>query len=168
VSDQSDHDRNIRAAERAHDNVNALARIAAEASTKDAQEAIKISFLINGGATVAVLAFLSTFATKPGITAADLRVIAHSLFWFIAGIIFAGITAAIAYLTNSLYAGNFLDQERVWEHPYVKETTSSKRKFRWARRFNWIGFILAWISLLLFICGVFVAAKGILSLVGKS
>jgi hypothetical protein len=42
MADQSAYDRNQRAAERQHDQVNDLGKTLTEASVKDAQEAIKV------------------------------------------------------------------------------------------------------------------------------
>jgi hypothetical protein len=50
-------DRNIRAAERQHDLSAEFDKRLTEAATRDAQESIKLIFLINSGAAVAMLAF---------------------------------------------------------------------------------------------------------------
>jgi hypothetical protein len=65
------------------------------------------------------------------------------------------------YLSNSLYAANLAEQDKIWEHPFVKPNERSERKLWWAKFYNWAGFILAWVSLLLFIAGVFVAARAL-------
>jgi hypothetical protein len=160
MSDQSNHDRKLREAERAHDLVNDLGKRMTEAACRDAQEAIKVALLINGGAAVAILAFISTMG-RNGFSLPDLRAVSNSLFYFAGGIVSAGITAAFAYLANGLYAGNFFEQEKYWVHPYVKENPRSKRMLWWARFFNWAGFILGWVALALFIAGVFVAARAL-------
>jgi hypothetical protein len=68
MSDQGEYDRNQRAAERAHDLANDLGKRLIEASTRDAQEAIKVVVLVNSGAAVAILAFIGTLASRKGIT----------------------------------------------------------------------------------------------------
>lgn len=161
MSDQGQYERNLRAAERAHDLANDLGMRMNEASARDAQEAIKIALLINGGAAVAMLAFIAGIVGRTNIGLSDLGSVAHSLFWFAGGIVLAGITAACAYLANGLYSANQFEQDRVWEHPYVRPNERSQRMFWWARFFNWSGFILAWISLALFIGGVFAAARAL-------
>jgi hypothetical protein len=82
MSDQSGNDRNQRAAERQHDLVDDLEKRLTEASARDAQEAIKVALLVNSGAAVAILAFISTLASRSGITFTDLKAIMKSLYWF--------------------------------------------------------------------------------------
>jgi hypothetical protein len=166
MADQSAYDRNQRAAERQHDQVNDLGKTLTEAYVKDAQEAIKVILLINSGAAVAILAFISTIAARSGITLTNLKAVTNSLHWFTWGIVSSGVTAAFAYLANSLYAGHLSAMDKIWEHPYVRENAKSRRMLRWAKFFNWSGFILAWLGLLLFIRGVYVAAHAIEKLVG--
>jgi hypothetical protein len=50
MPDQSQYDQ--RAAERAHDLTNDLGKKLTEASTRDAQEAIKVILLVNSGAAI--------------------------------------------------------------------------------------------------------------------
>jgi hypothetical protein len=161
MSDQGESDRNQRAAERQHDSIEDLGNRLTEASTRDAQEAIKVVLLINGGGAVAILAFIGALASRTGITLVNLKAITSSLYWFSGGIISSGFTAAFAYLANSLYAGHLSAMEKVWEHPYVRENVKSRRMLRWALGFNWAGLILVIAGLGLFVRGVYVAAHAI-------
>jgi hypothetical protein len=78
MSDQGAYDRNQRAAEREHDLVIDRGTRLTEASTRDTQEAIKLVLLINSGAAVAILAFISTLASRSGITLANLKSVTNS------------------------------------------------------------------------------------------
>src|SRR6516162_6177922 len=89
-------DRNIRAAERQHDLSAEFEKRLVEASTRDAQEAIKLIFLMNSGAAVAMLAFIASLASRPGITLLNLKAVVHSLYWFMAGIVLAAVTSLLA------------------------------------------------------------------------
>jgi hypothetical protein len=104
MSDQGAYDRNQRAAEREHDLVIDRGTRLTEASTRDTQEAIKLDLLINSGAAVAILAFISTLASRSGISLANLKSVTNSPYWFTEGSVFAGLTAGFAYLSNSKYA----------------------------------------------------------------
>jgi hypothetical protein len=165
MSDKSTYDRNLRAAERQHDLNTDLSKRLVEASTRDAQEAIKIVFLINSGAAVAILAFIASLAARSGITLATLKAVTHSLYWFIGGIIFAGITSVFAYICNSLYSSHLSRLDKIWEHPYVRENAGSRRMLWWAQFFNWSALTLGGLALILFIRGVFVAARAFEKLV---
>src|SRR2546423_10884028 len=114
MSDQNQYERNMRAAERAHDLANDLGMRMNEASARDAQEAIKIALLINGGAAVAILAFIAGIVGRTNISLSDLRSVAHSLFWFAGGIRLAGTTTACAYVAHTPHSGNHFEPETVW------------------------------------------------------
>jgi hypothetical protein len=165
VSDESAHDRNLRAAERQHDLNSDLSKRLVEASTRDAQEAIKIVFLINSGAAVAILAFIASLAARSSTTLPNLKAVIHSLYWFIGGIIVAAITSVFAYVCNSLYSSHLSRLDKIWEHPYVRENAGSRRMLRWAQVFNWSALALGVLALILFIRGVFVAARAFEKLV---
>jgi hypothetical protein len=154
-----------RAAEREHDHQNDLGKRMLDAAARDAQEAIKVALLINGGAAVAILAFMgSLVAPKGGFTLAELKSVGNSLYWFVAGIVAAGITSGCAYFCNSLYAGFRLEQKRIWEWPYVESTKKSARYRCMALWLNWIAVGFAGVSLLLFVGGVYIAASAIVNL----
>src|SRR5882724_3142006 len=87
----------IRAGERAHDINKEYELTLINAATRDAQEAMKVALAINGGAAIAVLAFMST---KDIDLLTKLFPIIYSLIWFAAGVIFAALTAGSAYLSN--------------------------------------------------------------------
>lgn len=167
MSDDSANDRDRRAAERAHDLVNDKGKRLIDAATRDAQEAIKTALLINSGAAVAILAFISSLASKPNVALADLKPITNCLYWFASGVVAAGVTSAFAYLSNGLYSAHFFDQTKTWTYPYVEPNETSKRKQWWAQFFNWAGVILTSASLILFVVGVVMAARAILNLVDK-
>ena len=158
-------DRNIRAAERQHDLSAEFEKRLVEASTRDAQEAIKLIFLMNSGAAVAMLAFIASLASRPGITLLNLKAVVHSLYWFMAGIVLAAVTSLLAYLCNGLYSGHLSLQDKTWEHPYIRENPKSKRMLLWAKALNWSALITGVSALALFIRGVFVAARAIEKLV---
>jgi hypothetical protein len=161
-------DRNIRAAERQHDLNTDLSKRLIEASTRDAQEAIKIVFIINSGAAVAILAFIATLASRSSITLANLKAVIHSLYWFTGGIIFAAITSVLAYLCNQFYSAHLSSLDKIWKHPYVRENARSQRELRLGRIFNWIALALGVVALALFIRGVYVAARAIERLVATN
>src|SRR6266446_6671491 len=62
----------VRLAERAHDVATQFGAKANEAATKAAEEAIKAVILINGGSSIAMLAFIGTLASKDLLSSAQL------------------------------------------------------------------------------------------------
>jgi len=134
-------DRNIRAAERQHDLSAEFDKRLTEAATRDAQEAIKLIFLIISGAAVAMLAFIASLASRSGITLANLKAVIHSMYWFITGIVLIAITSVLTYLCNNLYSGHLALQDKAWEHPYIRENPRSKRMLLLAKVLNWSALI---------------------------
>src|SRR4051812_39835989 len=82
-------DREMRAAERAHDRSKGYQLKLLDAATRDAQEAMKVALAINGGAAVAVLTFSGAVAYKGGIGLAYLIYAMISLGLFAAGVLLA-------------------------------------------------------------------------------
>jgi hypothetical protein len=162
---QRAYEQNLRAAEREHDLANDLGKRLMEASTRDAQEAIKIVLLVNSGAAVAVLAFVSTLAARREITLAAFKGITHSLYWFTGGIIVTAVASALAYVCNNAYAGYHFRRGKFFDHPYVRESGDSRFYLRLGKWTNWAGVILGFTGLGLFIRGVYVAAHAIEKLV---
>jgi hypothetical protein len=62
----AEHEANVRAAERAHDQQNEARDKANEGAMRDAQAAIRVLLAVNGGAAIAVFAFIGNLASKTG------------------------------------------------------------------------------------------------------
>ncbi|MBE5317307.1 MAG: hypothetical protein H4O13_18095 [Xanthomonadales bacterium] len=69
------------------------------------QSAIKSIFFINGGAAVALLAFIGHLATS-ATTAKAVMPFAHSLQLFVFGVFCAALTSALTYLCQLAYGGS--------------------------------------------------------------
>lgn len=149
-----------RYAEHAHDRSKELQFKLIDAATRDAQEAMKVALAINGGAAIAVLAFLGAVASREVWVLVLIRDLFYSLFWFAAGVFSASVTAACAYFSNSLYAASHNNMAQDYKYPYVHETDQSKRKFKLARWFNRAGIGFAMISLIAFVVGAVLVAVG--------
>jgi hypothetical protein len=61
---------------------------------------LRIVLTINGGAAVALLAFVAALASKADRTLQQLNPIVSQLKWFIVGVITSGVAAALAYVTS--------------------------------------------------------------------
>ena len=72
------------------------------------QAAIKILFTVNGGAAVAMLAFIGHLATNDP---KSVSIFAGALLPFAGGVLAAALTSAGTYLTQWLYAG---DERKKW------------------------------------------------------
>ncbi|MGY4501991.1 hypothetical protein ACVWYH_005948 [Bradyrhizobium sp. GM24.11] len=89
---------------RAHDREAEFFKTNNDAAIKSGEEAIKALTLINGGSSVAMLAFLGTMASKDQYTSQQLTMLARPLIWFASGVGLAVAGACFSYLTNSSIA----------------------------------------------------------------
>jgi hypothetical protein len=152
-------DLRFRAAERAHDNILEFGRKANEAAVKAAEEAIKAVILINGGSSVAMLAFIGTLASKELLPASQLSQITGPLFWFGAGVASAVFGSAAAYFTNLMIAGSANRMRWEYEHPFVRDNASSKRHRVAGEVFRYIGVVAVIASIVCFVTGL-IKAEG--------
>ncbi|KYK44901.1 hypothetical protein A1D31_11835 [Bradyrhizobium liaoningense] len=128
----------VKAAERAHDDETAFGKGANEAAVKSGEEAIKAIILINGGSSVAMLAFIGTMASKEIVSPAQLGQISAPLICFAGGLIAAMIAIAASYFTNLMIAGSSNRKQREYEHPFLRPTTSSRRHYFAGEVFRYI------------------------------
>jgi len=69
------------------------------------QTAIKSATLINGGAAVALLAFLGSSSTsKDAGLINNLHILNYALIAFVVGVAFAGITSGLRYISQAIYS----------------------------------------------------------------
>jgi len=129
------HEQNVRAAERAHDEVYKREEKFQYETTLVALEAIKIALLINSGAMVAILAFVGAIVAKQDMRLAQVEPVIETGLWFLAGIVLASVSVGCSYFNSGLYSASQGAMERIWDHPYVVATAKSKRFERWGRRF---------------------------------
>jgi hypothetical protein len=154
MTDQQKYEANLRAAERAHDQANEALHRLNEAAVHDAQAVIRIVLVINGGAAIAVLAFVGSLVSK-GYSIPQVSGIISSASWFVFGTMATASTAVLAYLTNSCYAGSWVKRTQTWTHPYFQHTTPSKWWVRVAWAFHILALLTAFSGIVLFIVGMF-------------
>jgi hypothetical protein len=140
-------------AERAHDKLDNFIERSSEAAIKSGQLAVRTVTLINGGAVIAVLGFISALASKDSDRIAQIVPIAKTLLWFSGGVLMAAFAAGFAYLTNYAATGGATYQRRTWNHPYVEETARSKSWRRFQIAFQRCAVGTAMLSLGCFIIG---------------
>ena len=161
---QRAHEQNIRAAERAHDEAQAFTLRMQETIVRDAQAAIRTAVLVNGGAAVALLAFVGGLVGQGKLDFAHLRGIASSLQIFAYGVAAALMCAMLSYVTNYCIGNESALRERAWDHPWTRETPVSKR---WRKRAIWFhasAILAGGASLVAFLIGVFSIHEAILRL----
>jgi hypothetical protein len=159
-----EHEQNQRHAERAHDANTEFFKFANDSAIRNAESAVKAVMLINGGATVSLLAFVGGLAGQGKVQFGQLAVFANSLTWFASGVALAAAMAAFAYFTNYCIAGSASRMLRNWEHPYLHATPQSKRWQRAGIIFHVAAIATGLGSLVVFLCGIISVRSAILHL----
>ncbi|MDE0522923.1 MAG: hypothetical protein OXH79_13310 [Boseongicola sp.] len=95
-----------------------------KAAIEAANIAIRSLLLINGGASVALLAFVG--AVESGNAAVNSGVLVDPIWRFAMGVGLAVLTAMFAYLVNLLDAKIAGSNREIWEHPYIQETSQTR------------------------------------------
>jgi hypothetical protein len=140
-------------AERRHDALNNFIEKSSDAAISSGQLALRTITLINGGAVIAVLGFISAIVSKDPTRIEQIMLIANSLLWFSGGVAGSALAAGFAYLTNNATTSSASQQLKVWNHPYVEHTAESKKWMRFAIAFQWCAVVMAMLSICFFIIG---------------
>jgi hypothetical protein len=101
---------------------------------------------INGGSSVAMLAFIGTLVSRDVMSADQLSTITKPLLSFGCG--------SAAYFTNLCLAGSSTRRERSYDPPFLRITLSSKKDATRAEVFRWIGVVAVVGSIGCFIWGL--------------
>lgn len=98
-----------------------------KAALESANIAIRPMILVNGGAVVALLAFVSALASSGAGNAVSVSELAAPIRWFALGVGLSVFLAALSYLVNLLDSDISNCVEFSWTHPYVTETAGASR-----------------------------------------
>ena len=145
---QQEHEQNIAVAHRAHDVEKEHGFRLNEAAINNANLVLRALLIINGGAALALLAFLSNIEFTVPDEAAP-------LISFAGGVAVTAIAMGLAYLTNYCYTIASVERVRSYKHPYIRESDKSNR---WIKIGFWshiIAAALAIAAIAFFICGIF-------------
>jgi hypothetical protein len=119
-----------------------------EAATNAANLALRMSLLINGGAAVALLAFIKDLREE------QQHAVADTLVWFGFGVTAAVIALALAYFTNYSLGQVEITKVPLDQPPYLLDgpATAHWRWRYWA--FLWAAIFAGFISVGLFVIGL--------------
>jgi hypothetical protein len=120
-------DANREDARRAHDREADFFDVNNNAAIKSGEEAIKALTLINGGSSVAMLAFIGTLASRGQYTSQQLSLISSPLIWFAAGVGLGVAASCLSYFSNRAIAQLSYTRLRTWQHPYIVGGPKTKR-----------------------------------------
>lgn len=109
-------------AERAHDKNTEFFHHVNKAAIDASYIALRTAVLINGGAAVAVLAFLGSLASSDKVQFGQISQMASSLKLFAWGVASAAFAMVTAYLTNYFITCRIVSQEQTFSYPYLRKT----------------------------------------------
>lgn len=140
---------------RAHDQENDFFNRVNEAAIANANLAIRALIIINGGAAIATLAFISRIvSTNDGKLVDKIPELTAPLTCFAWGVALATLATALAYFTNYSITSSSHNRKRIYDPPYVCATAASKRWLRFASGFQAAAIFSALASLFYFVSGM--------------
>jgi hypothetical protein len=153
-------------ARRAHDRLEEFSQRIDDHTIKSGDAALRNCLLINGGAAVAILAFMGSVISKNTGTTKVVDDIAGGLTYFAWGVITSVAALCLSYLVHFATYQASTSQKRVWEYPYV---TPGKHTARWVRlkiALHVVAVALAVASAILFVIGLFAVQHAVISFAG--
>jgi len=112
-----------------------------QATVQSGQAALKSAFLINGGAAIALLAFIGNVWTK---TQANVNGLGFPLLLYVFGVLFPAVASGLTYLS---------------QYQYGKSVKDDDYFARSARKINWAGIGFVILSYFLFAIATFFAYR---------
>ncbi|MFN3506217.1 MAG: hypothetical protein ACK4ZU_01990 [Allorhizobium sp.] len=121
-------------------------------------EAMRTAVLVNGGAVVAMLAFIGATYNAPSDEVASVRsALLTPAFLFALGAIAAGSASGFAYFAQSLFCRALESYTMEWNWPYVKEANHSRAKLRFGMFWQIMSVSFVIISYLALLAGLALA-----------
>lgn len=136
-------------AERAHDKDDDSWHKSNEATISSATVTLRTCVLINGGAAVAMLAFISGLVKDRLLQGSSIGGATAPLIWFAVGVVAATLAMGFMYLVNFANTSILGARSQEWSPPYILETPRSQ-KWRIASMAFTIAAILCGIASIVF------------------
>jgi len=128
------YDLNREHGKKEHDRIVNFAIDANKATVDSGHLALRTAVLVNGGAAVAVLAFIGGLVGQGKVALGpQLNALTFALVWFAIGVASGALALGFVYFTSLSTVREANTLEKRWEHPYVAVTEVSKR---WRRAGN--------------------------------
>lgn len=142
------------AAERTHDKDHDFIVKLNEAVINNGNIALRAALIINGGAAIAMLSFISTLVTKTEIGRVhDYASITLPLFLFAIGVALAGFAISMAYFTNYSIIASISNRTHDFIFPFVHANNKTKNWNCAAIVFQCTAIFCGLLSLAMFVYG---------------
>jgi hypothetical protein len=163
MTDNNQYRENIIEGRRAHDRLDAFLAAINDSTVKSADAVLRNCLLINGGAAVAILAFMGALSSKNSGSGKIIEDIADGLTYFAWGVIAAVAALGLSYIVHFATYKHAASQNKVWENPYL---TPGKSTPYWAGLkigLHVVAVVLAVVSGVLFVIGLFAVKHAVTS-----
>lgn len=121
-------------------------------------EAMRTAFLVNGGAVVAMMAFIgATYNAESSDVESIRSALLLPAFIFAAGAVAAGMASGFAYFAQYLYHDVVETQEMHWDRPYIRDTAATVSPMRWGQFWHFTCVLTVLVSYGLLITGLALA-----------
>ena len=163
-------DLEIEQAQRAHDTLDKFSLSINEGVMKSAEAVLRTCLLINGGAAVAILAFMGAVISKDPASHKIIVDVSGGLTYFACGVIASVVAFGLSYVVHFLTWLHATSLKKVREHPYL---IAGGHTAWWAGLkigLHLLAVALAVLSAVLFVIGLFVVKHAVTSFprIGRS
>jgi hypothetical protein len=132
-----------------------VAQAANKTAIESATFAFRMAILINGGAAVALLAFVGGMIGQGKVAVGpQLNTLAFTLIWFASGVAIGTLAAGLDYVANLAIVKTAITKTFSPVRPFILDSPSSKRWKRVAAAFGWTAGILGLGSIAFFAYGM--------------
>jgi hypothetical protein len=141
-------------AHRAHDALTDFYVAVNESAIKSGDVVLRNCLLINGGAAIAILAFMGSVVTKDPSSHKLLADISRGLIYFAVGVVTSVLGMGLAYVDHFMNWKHATSQKRVWKHPYIEP---GDRTALWGRlkfTVHALAVVAVLVSVSMFVCGL--------------
>jgi hypothetical protein len=151
---------------RVHDRSRRISEATNEAVIKAGEVAIRTVMLVNGGAAVAVLAFIGALVRQDGVTVKQIAGVSGGLLWFAGGVAVAVWALALSYFANFCYVRSESSKIFTFDHPYIIDGANTRRWLYWGSAFHLGAIVWGILSLIAFVVGMIDVHNAIVRLAG--
>ena len=132
-----------------------------KAAIESANVAIRAMLLVNGGAVIALLAFVGSILSSDVSNIIRIEAMIPPIRIFAFGVGLSALTSALAYLVNMLDSDISNTVELTWKHPFVNDKPKANILRRWRMAFHYLAMTAAFTSICFFFWGVFLVTGAI-------
>jgi hypothetical protein len=135
-----------------------------EATVQSGTLAIRSTFLLNGGACLALLAFAANTLTADALGEGQARLVVQilgSLSVFAWGAFLSVVATGLGYLANRIAVEAHYRKTRHWEAPFMRQSVASSRLFKATNILQIVTILTTVAALILFLSGLLIVARNI-------